>query len=87
MSHPKPFSREEPCITCGAGMSHSPDAHESWCAWQAELNVSINRTGTYPLWYLRNMNRLTPRSRWNPSVETGESVDPALAIRVTQRLG
>lgn len=38
MSYPRPFSPEEPCLTCGAGMSHRPDEHEDWCAWVAEAN-------------------------------------------------
>lgn len=39
----RPWSPEQPCIVCGAGMSHAPDGHTDWCSEQAALNASINR--------------------------------------------
>lgn len=39
MSYPKPFSQTNPCLTCGAGLHHSPDRHQDWCAWVTRCNA------------------------------------------------
>lgn len=62
MSAPTPFSVEQPCIVCGAGMTHQPD-HAPWCAQQAAFNRSLGRqgSGAWPAWYLARLRALIPR--------------------------
>lgn len=59
MSYPRPFSREHPCSTCGAGMGHSPDQHEPWCAEQAKFN-SFYGGRSWPDWYEAKLKEMIP---------------------------
>lgn len=63
MSAPTPFSVDDPCIVCGAGMTHQPD-HEPWCASQTAFNRSLGRQGSkpWPAWYLAKLEALRPGS-------------------------
>lgn len=50
---------DDPCIVCGAGLSHQPE-HAAWCAEQAKLNASILKSVRAPDWY-QDLPSLSPR--------------------------